>query len=271
MSDRVVKIVVAYDGTDFCGWQRQPGARTVQQEIESALARMHGHPVPVVGAGRTDSGVHAAGQVAHFVTDIAGIPAERFELALNGLMPRDVRVVRSADAHPDFHARFDARLRRYKYYIRVGPAQLPHLDRYAWRVFKRPDLARLNRLAACLRGEIDCEAFAAAKDPNENRFRYLHHAAFYAEGDAVVFDVAANAFLWRMVRSLVGTLVELDASGAPDTAMRDILESRERGRAGVTAPANGLFLWNVEYYDPPTGSGRRVTGAHPYPEAHDEE
>jgi len=269
MSDRVVKIVVAYDGTDFCGWQRQPGARTVQQEIESALARMHGHPVPVVGAGRTDSGVHAAGQVAHFVTDIAGIPAERFELALNGLMPRDVRVVRSADEHQDFHARFDARLRRYKYYIRVGPAQLPHLDRYAWRVFKRPDLARLNRLAACLRGEIDCEAFAAAKDPNENRFRYLHHAAFYAEGDAVVFDVAANAFLWRMVRSLVGTLVELDASGAPDTAMRDILEARDRERAGTTAPARGLFLWNVEYYDPPTGSGRRPPAGAAAPEPSD--
>lgn len=271
MSDRVIKIVVAYDGTDFCGWQRQPGSRTVQQELESALAKMHGRPVPVVGAGRTDSGVHAAGQVAHFVTDIASIPAERFELALNGLMPRDVRVVRAADAHPDFHARFDARLRRYKYYIRVGPTQLPHLDRYAWHVFKRPDLARLNRMAACLRGEVDCEAFAAAKDPNENRFRYLHHAAFYAEGDAVVFDIAANAFLWRMVRSLVGTLVELDATGAPESAMRDILESRERGRAGVTAPANGLFLWNVEYYDPPTGSGRRVPGANSDPEAHDDE
>ncbi|HPM72279.1 MAG TPA: tRNA pseudouridine(38-40) synthase TruA [Spirochaetales bacterium] len=252
MSDRVVKLTVAYDGTDFCGWQRQAGARTVQEEIESALGRMHGRPVGIVGAGRTDSGVHAAGQVAHFVTDIARIPANRFEPALNRLMPRDVRIVRAEDAHPDFHARFDARLRRYKYYIRYGDAQLPHLDRYSWRLFRRPDLRRLNRLASCLRGELDCEAFAAAKDPSSSRFRYLHHAAFYAEGDAIVFDIAANAFLWRMVRSIVGTLIELDASGAPETAMRDILESRERGRAGVTAPARGLFLWNVEYYDPPT-------------------
>ena len=257
MSDRVIRMVVAYDGTDFCGWQRQPGARTAQEEIEKALARMHGHPVPIVGAGRTDSGVHAAGQVAHFVTDIARIPADRFEPALNRFMPADVRIVRAADAHPDFHARFDARLRRYKYYIRTGPTQLPHLDRYAWRIFRHPDLARLNRLASCLRGEIDCDAFAAAKDPSENRFRYLHHAAFYAEGDAIVFDISANAFLWRMVRSLVGTLVELEASGAPDTAMRDILESRNRERAGTTAPARGLFLWNVEYYDPPTRYGRR--------------
>ncbi|PKL07965.1 MAG: tRNA pseudouridine(38-40) synthase TruA [Spirochaetae bacterium HGW-Spirochaetae-7] len=257
MNDRVVKLTVAYDGTDFCGWQRQAGVRTVQEEIESALAIMHGHPVPIVGAGRTDSGVHAAGQVAHFVTDIARIPADRFEPALNRLMPRDVRIVRAADAHPDFHARFDARLRRYRYHIRTGPAQLPHQDRYAWRIFHRPDLARLNRLAACLRGEIDCGAFAAAKDPSQNRSRYLHHAVFSAEGDGLVFDIAANAFLWRMVRSLVGTLVELEASGAPETAMRGILESGDRNRAGTTAPARGLFLWNVEYYDPPTRAGRR--------------
>ncbi len=255
-SGRVIKLAVAYDGTDFCGWQRQAGRRTVQESLESALERMHGHPVPVVGAGRTDSGVHAAGQVAHFVTDIARIPADRFEPALNRLMPRDVRVVSASEAHPDFHARFDARLRRYKYYLRCGRAQLPHQDRYAWRLFRRPDLARLNRMAACLRGEIDCEAFAAAKDPSLNRRRYLHHAAFYPEGDALVFDIAANAFLWRMVRSIVGTLVELEAAGAPESAMRDILESRDRGRAGATAPARGLFLWDVQYYDPPTRAGR---------------
>ncbi len=256
MSDRVIKMTLAYDGTDFCGWQRQLGSRTVQEEIEKALATMHGHPVSIVGAGRTDSGVHASGQVAHFITDIASIPADRFEPALNRIMPRDVRIIRASDAHPDFHARFDARLRRYKYYLRCGTTQLPHLDRYAWRIFKRPDIGMLNRLASCLRGELDCDAFTAAKDPSQNRSRYLHHAAFYAEGDAIVFDIAANAFLWRMVRSLVGTLVELEASGASDSAMRDILESRDRSRVGATAPSRGLFLWNVAYYDPPTRSGR---------------
>lgn len=256
MSDRVIKMTVAYDGTDFCGWQRQPGSRTVQQEIEKALATMHGRPLSIVGAGRTDSGVHASGQVAHFITDIASIPADRFEPALNRMMPRDVRIVMASEAHPDFHARFDARLRRYKYYIRCGPTQLPHLDRYAWRIFKRPDIGRLNRLASCLHGELDCDAFTAAKDPSQNRSRYLHHAVFYAEGDAIVFDIAANAFLWRMVRSLVGTLIGLEASGAADSAMHDILESHDRSLVGATAPAHGLFLWNVQYYDPPTRSGR---------------
>lgn len=259
MSDRVIKLVLAYDGTDFCGWQRQAGTRTVQEELEKALASMHGHAVPVVGAGRTDSGVHAAGQVAHFTTDIRTIPAGHFEPALNRLMPPDLRVVRAGEAYPGFNARFDARLRRYKYFIRAGRAQLPHQDRYAWHVFHRPDLARLNRLAACLRGELDCEAFAAARDPSESRFRYIYHAAFYAEGDAIVFEIAANAFLWRMVRSLVGTLIELEAAGAPETAMRDILESRDRKRAGTTAPARGLFLWNVEYHDrPPATRGNQA-------------
>ncbi|MBN2874414.1 MAG: tRNA pseudouridine(38-40) synthase TruA [Spirochaetales bacterium] len=257
MSDRVIRLVVAYDGTDFCGWQRQAGQRTVQESLETALRTMHGHPVPVVGAGRTDSGVHAVGQVAHFATDIASIPANRFEPALNRLMPPDVRVVRSADADPGFHARFDARLRRYKYYLRAGPVQLPHLDRYAWRLFRTPDARRLNRLAACLHGEIDCATFAAAGDKSVSTFRYLHHAAFYQEGDALVFEIAANAFLYRMVRSIVGTLVELDAEGAPPEAMRDVLLARDRNRAGTTAPARGLFLWNVEYDVPqsPTPTG----------------
>ena len=261
MSERVVKLTLAYDGTDFAGWQRQKDCRTVQEELEKALGKMHGHPVSVMGAGRTDSGVHAAGQVAHFVTDIRSIPAGRFELALNKLMPQDVRVVASEEADQDFHARYDARLRRYKYFMYAYGPSLPHRDRYAWRLQKWPDLGRLNRMASCLRGEIDCTAFAAAKDPSENRFRYLHYAAFHVEGDALVFEIAANAFLWRMVRSIVGTLVELDREGAPETAMHDILESRDRERVGVTAPSRGLFLWNVEYYARPTRQGRRLKPA----------
>ncbi len=256
MKNRCIKLTIAYDGTDFAGWQKQPDRRSVQQELEKALSSMHGRPISVTGAGRTDTGVHAAGQVAHFYTDIATIQASRFLLALNKLMPRDVRIVHAEQAHDDFHARYDARLRRYKYFIRAGQVPSPCLDRFAWRIHHEPDLARLNRMAACLRGEIDCTAFSSAKDPNENRFRYLHHASFYMEGDAIVFDVAANAFLWHMVRSLVGTLVNLDKDGAPLDSMRRILDSGNRKMAGATAPASGLFLWNVDYYDLPTRRAR---------------
>lgn len=252
MNERLIKLTLAYDGTDFSGWQRQEGDRSVQGELEKALAAMHGHQVPVVGAGRTDAGVHAAGQVAHFRTDIASIDPARFAHALNKLMPQDVRVASAVQADPDFHARYDARLRRYRYFMHYGGPSLPWVERYSWRLAKRPNLARLNRLASCLRGELDCTAFASAKDPNEHRFRYLHHALFHAEGGRLVFDVAANAFLWRMVRSLVGTLIQLDAQGADDDAMRRILESADRAKAGVTAPPRGLFLWGVDYYDAPT-------------------
>lgn len=248
MSKRCIRMTVAYDGTDFSGWQRQAEQRSVQGEIESALATMHGHAVAVTAAGRTDAGVHAAGQVVHFHSDIASIPADKFKLALNKLMPRDVRIIDASEAQPGFHARFDARLRRYKYFIRFDCPPLPHLDRYAWRLAHRPDIRRLNRLSACLRGELDCTAFATAKDPHDNRFRYLHHAIFYMEGQSLVFDIAANAFLWHMVRSLTGTLVELDRKAAPDDALRRIIESKDRKYAGATAPANGLFLWQVEYY-----------------------
>ncbi len=256
MKIRCIKLTISYDGTDFAGWQKQPDRRSVQWEIEKALSSMHGRPIHVTGAGRTDSGVHAAGQVAHFYTDIATIDAPRFQLALNKLMPRDVRIVQAEQVDDDFHARYDARLRRYKYYVRAGQFSFPHLDRFAWRVHHEPDLARLNRMAACLRGEIDCTSFSSAKDPNENRFRYLHHAVFYREGDAIVFDVAANAFLWHMVRSLVGTLVNLDREGAPLDSLIRILESGDRKKAGATAPASGLFLWNVDYYDSPTRRAR---------------
>lgn len=248
MSDRVVRLTVAYDGTDFNGWQRQTGARSVQEAIEKALQTMHGHPVPVTGAGRTDSGVHATGQVADFTTDIASIPVDRFVQALNRLLPSDVRILEAEQAWDGFSARFDARLRRYKYYINYGSLQLPHLDRYAWRLFRKPDIRRLNRMASYLRGELDCTTFAAAGDPGVSMNRYLHNAVFYAEGNALVFEIAANAFLWKMVRSITGTLVELDAAGAPPEAMRDALLARDRSMAGTTAPARGLFLWNVEYY-----------------------
>jgi tRNA pseudouridine38-40 synthase len=263
-SSRTIRLCLAYDGTDFSGWQRQSEDRSVQEEVEKALAKMHGRQVQVIGAGRTDTGVHAAGQVAHFHSDIASIPAERFTLALNKHLPPDVRVVRAEEAHPDFHARYDARFRRYKYFLYHASRALPHRDRFAWRIGHRPDLLKLNRLASCLRGELDCTAFAAAKDPSEHRFRYLHHAAFYAEGDGLVFDIAANAFLWRMVRSLVGTLVALEHAGAPDNGLKAILDAKDRSAAGATAPARGLFLWNVAYYEPPKRAqypaGERAAG-----------
>jgi len=254
---RAVKLRLAYDGTDFCGWQRQtllagtaPGAerRSVQECIEAALARMHKHPVALTGAGRTDSGVHAAGQVAGFRTDIKSMEPRRFVPALNGLLPRDIRVLDAAEAIPDFHARFDASSRTYRYHFICGRQALPHENRYALQLWRRPRIDLLNSYCRLLLGERDCSVFAAAGDSSKSRFRYISQAVFFAEGNGLVFEISANAFLWKMVRSVAGTLLHYEGRGAPRETLREAIESGDRGLAGPTLPPQGLFLWKVDYH-----------------------
>lgn len=249
---RNIALVVSYDGRAFSGWQRQNensgrGERTVQEEIERSLSKMHGHSVPVCGSGRTDAGVHAAGQVANFHTDIASIPAERFVPALNSMLPRDVRIISSREVGNDFHARFSALSRTYRFFIHCGKHPLAHELPYVWHLGRWPDVSRLNRMAAYLFGETDCTTFAAAGDQSASKMRYLYGACFYPEGEKLVFEITANAFLWRMVRSITGTLVHLDSIQAPPEEFLGRLRARDRKSAGPTAPGDGLFLWNVRY------------------------
>ena len=249
---RNIALKVSYDGTDFLGWQRQNEraagkGRTVQEEIEKAIAVMHGHPVPLIGSGRTDSGVHAAGQVANFHTDIARLPAERFVPALNSLLARDIRILDSREVSRDFHARFDARARTYRFFIYCGKHPLAHEMPYIWHLGRWPDVAKLNRMASALQGEIDCSTFTASGDQSHTRSRYLYGAHFFPEGERLVFEISANAFLWKMVRSITGTLLYLEERGASAEEFLRILESRDRKQAGPTAPGNGLFLWDVRY------------------------
>jgi tRNA pseudouridine38-40 synthase len=239
---------VSYDGTDFSGWQRQDKGRSVQGEIEKALERLHKGRVQLFGSGRTDAGVHAAGQVANFRTDIRSIPPSNFVAALNGLLPRDVCILEARQASEDFHARFDAKTRIYRYFLICGRAALPHELRYAWQLWRRPDLPLLNAMAAALLGETDCSTFATPKDTSESRHRYVSLARFQAEGDKLVFEIAANAFLYRMVRSVVGSLLHYEGEGADAAWFRRVVQSRDRKRAGPTAPAQGLFLWKIDYY-----------------------
>lgn len=258
-SVRAIKLILAYDGTDFSGWQRQKNGRSVQEELETALTKMHGHEIRVTGAGRTDAGVHAMGQVAGFYTDIRSIPADRFVPALNKLMPRDLRVLSSEEAPSDFHARFDASLRRYRYFLACGATPDPFSLRYAHFVPHYPRVAVLNAAAAVILGEHDFSTFASVQDKSESRSRHISESVFFFDRERLVYQIAGNAFLWRQVRSLVGTFLELEriaeSPSRAEALMRELLESRDRGRAGATAPACGLFLWNVEY-------GARIHG-HP--------
>jgi tRNA pseudouridine38-40 synthase len=247
---RNIKLLISYDGTDFSGWQRQRSSleRTVQGVIEAALEKMHKEKVNLTGSGRTDAGVHAAGQAANFYTSIRSIPADRFVPALNSLLPQDVRILEAAETLPDFHARFDAKMRTYRYQIICGRRALPHEGRYALQLWRYPRLDILNDYGRLLLGERDCSLFASPQDSSKSRSRYISQAHFFIQGDMLVFEISANAFLWKMVRSVLGTLLYYEERGIPAEQLKSAIDSGDRRLAGPTAPAHGLFLWKVDYY-----------------------
>lgn len=248
-----ILLKVSYDGTDFCGWQRQDKAdggkplRTVQGELETALSKMLKEPISVNGSGRTDSGVHAFGQTANFLSCYDSIPAENYVLALNGLLPRDIRVLESKEVPLDFHARFNAVCRTYRYFMAVGPSIPAHEMRYIWPLRHQPDLDTLNSMSSCLQGELDFTTFTASGDLCPSKCRFIEKASFYTEGKKIVFEISANAFLWKMVRSIVGSLIYYEHQGKDAKFFSDILYAKDRRLAGPTAPPWGLFLWSVDY------------------------
>jgi tRNA pseudouridine38-40 synthase len=208
---------------------------------------MHGRPVRLTGAGRTDAGVHATGQVANFLTDIHSIPAERFRDAVNSFMPRDVRVLASEEVDTRFHSRRSARLRFYAYRILQAPVCPPHLRSYCHWTRRRLDIGGLNGMASILVGEHDFTSFSARGDHNRSKVRSVRVSSFRAEGSFLVYTIAASSFLWKMVRTVIGTFLMLDEEGLGALEFSRILEARSRFEAGGTAPAHGLFLERVVY------------------------
>jgi tRNA pseudouridine38-40 synthase len=244
---RNIRITLAYDGTEFSGWQVQRNARTVQGDIEEALLRMHDHPVRIQGAGRTDSGVHASGQVGNFLSDLGSIEPSRWHIALNSYLPPDVRALDSSEAPEAFNAKSSARQRVYRYFLYTGTVGLPHFRRYCWKIRWRPQMRALNALASIFLGEHDFTTFAAAGDSSKSKVRRVDTACFFPEGPFLCFKVAASSFVWKMVRSMLGTILEYEQQNLPPAALADALEARDRSRAGMSAPARGLFLERVKY------------------------
>ena len=257
---RNILLSVSYDGTDFCGWQRQDdkggggqAQRTVQGELEKALGKIHKVATPVYGSGRTDSGVHALAQAANFYSPIDSMPAENYVRALNAFLPSDVRILKAQEVEESFNSRKSATSRVYRYFISFGDSYPANNSRFVWHVKNyTPNLERLNHFCSCLRGELDCAAFTASGDQSVSTHRYIDDAHFFMQkdiwgGDRLVFQIEANAFLWKMVRTLTGTLVNLDKDCAPDDAMEKILASGDRKVAGVTAPPTGLFLYEIKF------------------------
>jgi tRNA pseudouridine38-40 synthase len=251
MEGRNIRLLVAYDGTDFCGWQRQcEENRTVQGVIERALNKMHGFHVSLTGSGRTDTGVHAIGQVANFFTNIDSIPCDRFVPALNSFLPQEVRILESCEEKKEFHARFSAFARTYRYHF-ICRDLLPHERNYNLCLRRFPRLEILNAYGRLLLGETDCTIFAGAGDASQkagkSTNRYIYRAHFHIEGERLVFEICANAFLRNMVRSIAGTFLHYEEKDTPPEKLREIIASKERSLAGPTLPPQGLFLWKVDY------------------------
>ncbi len=247
-----ILLSISYDGTDFCGWQRQDEQRSVQGELENALQKLFGQKINLQGSGRTDSGVHAKAQAANFLCPIDSIPDQNIPKALNNFLPRDVRVNEARSVAQDFSARFSATSRVYRYFIL--PKQIPCAasSRYVWQINHAPDIKKLNEMAAVLRGELDCKTFAGAGDASLSTNRYLENAFFFEEEDSfgqkkIVFEIEANAFLYRMVRSITGTLIDLDKNKKGAEDFKKILDDCDRSKAGPTAPPDGLFLWKIKF------------------------
>lgn len=241
-----VRATTAYDGTAFYGFQRQAGFRSVQGEIEAALAAIGGEKLVVRGAGRTDTGVHATGQVVAFDIEWRhGLDA--LERAININLPADVAVCELRECAPGFSPRFDALSRTYEYTLYSSPVRQPMRDRYAWQVAGGVELAAMRSAAELLVGEHDFAAFGSATTDSDVTVRNVMRAEWRERGSDMVFEIEANAFLYRMVRRLVNALVKVGRGRLTQADVADALASRDQDRITGLAPACGLCLVNVKY------------------------
>jgi tRNA pseudouridine38-40 synthase len=243
---RNLRLLLEYDGTEFHGFQKQARLRTVQGELEAALAETLKHPVKVIGAGRTDAGVHAVGQVVNFETDCR-IPVARLPTALNSRLPAAIAVRDAAEVAADFDARRSARGREYRYLVlnREQPSAL--LSRYAWYVPKPLDVRPMARAARALVGEHDFAAFQGGGSPARNTVRQVFRAECRRLGPLVIVTLEANAFLYQMVRIVVRTLIEVGTGQLRPTVVAQWVRSGRRERAPAPAAPHGLYLTRVRY------------------------
>jgi tRNA pseudouridine38-40 synthase len=240
------KLTIQYDGTRYHGWQIQAGRVTIQGAIKEALARLVGQQVPIVGAGRTDAGVHALGQVAHIRLDEPMDPG-RLERALNGILPWDIRILKATKASAAFHAQKHARKKRYVYSIFQGPILPPFLHGRVCHVRYHLAPERMRAAAGLLVGRRDFSGFAAASTSVQDHRRTILRSDVIGRGPLLRYVVEADGFLHHMVRNIVGTLLEIGAGKrAPEDLLR-ILESGDRRQAGPTAPPQGLCLVKIWY------------------------
>jgi len=265
---RTLKITLAYDGTRFVGWQRQAEGESIQRLLEDALARFEGAPVTVHGAGRTDAGVHALGQIASVSVNFMH-SVDTIVRALNAQLPGDIRVLDVAEAPADFHARFSARSKTYRYHIRAADVGDPFMRTFVWQLAEQLDVDAMRTAAAAVVGTHDFAAFQSTGTETSSTVRTIvqseirgpersvplaigsvpHHSGADSSGprSLLVYEVTGDGFLRHMVRAIVGTLVEIGRGWRPVESMAQLLVAGTRAQAGATAPPSGLFLVRVDY------------------------
>ncbi len=241
-----IKLILEYDGTEYAGWQRQDNAVTVQQVLEEALHRLTGEDISVIASSRTDSGVHARGQTVNFHTS-SRIPPEKYSFALNALLPPDIRVVSSERVPDDFHSRYWAKGKKYKYCMVVGPHGTAIGHRYYAHITPPLDIEAMERSCRHFIGTHDFAAFRSTGSPVKSTVRTIFEAELERDGRYLYFIVKGDGFLYNMVRIMAGTLIYVGKGKIKPDEIPDILLSRDRKRAGITAPAHGLFLEEVYY------------------------
>ena len=261
---RNIKLIIEYDGTNYAGWQIQkspqsivhsPQTKTIQETIEKVLEKILQEKVKVTGSGRTDSGVHALAQTANFRTS-SPLPVSKIQKALNSLLPKDISIKEAEEADKDFHSRYSAKSKTYRYFILNSETRSAFLNKYAWHIPYRLNVSLMRKEAGALLGRHDFKSFCASGSSVKTTVRTIKKISVKEalspqlsalSSPAIIIEIEANGFLYNMVRNIVGTLVEIGRGKFPEGNLKKILLAKNRKQAGPTAPAQGLFLVEVKY------------------------
>jgi len=261
---RNIKLIIEYDGTNYAGWQIQkspqsivhsPQTKTIQETIEKVLEKILQEKVKVTGSGRTDSGVHALAQTANFRTS-SPLPVSKIQKALNSLLPKDISIKEAEEADKDFHSRYSAKSKTYRYFILNSETKSAFLNKYVWHIPYRLNVSLMRKEADTLSGRHDFKSFCASGSSVKTTVRTIKKISVKEalspqlsalSSPAIIIEIEANGFLYNMVRNIVGTLVEIGRGRFKERDLKKILLARNRKQAGPTAPAQGLFLAEVKY------------------------